>query len=296
MIRRKRQTMKTLFRSILLVTVLSTFAAGADPAPKPAMDPAPENAQRALDAKRILLITGEDYQRRKKSRIKGHVWQETAPALRDELQKDARLEVDILDDLKLLRSQDLSKYAAVVMHFKNYKPQVPGRAGYDNLASFVENGGGLVLVHFACGAFQEFKEDFEKVAGRVWNPTMRGHDRSGPFQVEVIKPDHPALAGLKSFETTDELYTCLDGDTPIDVLATAVSKVDGKTYPMVFVLKYGKGRVFHCPLGHTVAALTNEPVAELFRRGTAWVAGTEAVEQKATVSRHQTDHGSTRSP
>ncbi len=244
------------------------------------MDPAPENAQRAPDAKRILLITGEDYQRRKKSRIKGHVWQETAPALRDELQKDARLEVDISDDLKHLRSQDLSKYAAVVMHFKNYNPKVPGRAGYDNLASFVEKGGGLVLVHFACGAFQEFKDDFVKLGGRVWNPKMRGHDRSGTFQVEVIKPDHPALAGLKSFETTDELYTCLDGDTPIDVLATAVSKVDGKTYPMVFVLKYGKGRVFHCPLGHTVAALTNEPVAELFRRGTAWVAGMEAVEKK----------------
>jgi len=269
---------------VLLLTVLSTSVAGADPArsaaPKPAKEPAPENAKRAPNAKRILLITGEDYQRRKKSRIKGHVWQETAPALRDELQKDARLEVDIVDDLKLLRSQDLSKYAAVVMHFKNYDPKVPGRDGYDNLASFVENGGGLVLVHFACGAFQEFKDDFVKLAGRVYDPKMRGHDRFRAFQVEVAKPDHPALAGLKSFETTDELYTCLVGDTPIDVMASAVSNVDGKTYPMVFVLNYGKGRVFHCPLGHNVAALTNEPVAELFRRGTAWVAGMEAVERK----------------
>jgi type 1 glutamine amidotransferase len=279
MMLRKRQPMKRLFSFVLLLTALSTFAAGADPAPKPAKAPAPENAKRAPDAKRILLITGQGYRKRK-----GRVPEETDPVLRDQLQKDTRLAVDLVNDLNILRSkEDLSKYAAVVMHFKNkeqYNPKVPGREGYDNLASFVEKGGGLVLVHFACGAFQEFKDDFVKIAGRVWNPKMRGHDRFGTFQVEVAKPDHPALAGLTSFETTDELYTCLDGDTPIDVLATAVSKVDGKTYPMVFVLEYGEGRVFHCPLGHNLAALTNEPAAELFRRGTAWAAGMEAVEKK----------------
>ena len=124
MIRRKRQPMKPLLGFVLLLTALSTSAAGADPARKPAKESAPESAKRAANAKRILLITGEDYQRRKKSRMKGHVWQETAPALRDELRKDARLEVDIVDDLKLLRSQDLSKYAAVVMHFKNYGRKV----------------------------------------------------------------------------------------------------------------------------------------------------------------------------
>jgi uncharacterized protein len=235
----------------------------AKPAPPKPRDP---------NAKRILLITGEDY--------KGHKWQLTAPALHDELAKDARFAVDRVDDLATLKTLKLDDYAAIVMHFKNYDPEVPGRAGYDSLASFVEKGGGLVLVHFACGAFQEFKDEFVKVGGRVWNPKMRGHDPFGTFAVEVLKPDHPALAGLKDFETTDELYTCLDGETPIEVLATAVSKVDKKVYPMVFVLSHGKGRVFHSPLGHDVAALRNEPVAELFRRGTAWVAGLETSVRK----------------
>ncbi len=223
-------------------------------------------------AKRILLITGEDF--------KGHKWQETAPALRDELEEDPRLAVDVVEDLTSLKTLKLDDYAAVVMHFKNYDPEVPGRAGYDNLAAFVEKGGGLVLVHFACGAFQEFRGDFVKLGGRAWNPKMRGHDPFGTFAVDIVKPDHPAVAGLEDFQTTDELYTCLDGDTPIEVLATAISKVDKKTYPMVFVLNYGKGRVYHCVLGHNVAALINEPVAELFRRGTAWVAGLEAVAGK----------------
>jgi len=45
---------------------------------------------------------------------------------------------------------------------------------------------------------------------------------------------------------------------------------------MAFVLDYGKGRVFHSPLGHDAAALKNPPVAELFRRACAWAAGLEA--------------------
>jgi type 1 glutamine amidotransferase len=42
---------------------------------------------------------------------------------------------------------------------------------------------------------------------------------------------------------------------------------------MAFVLGYGKGRVFHCVLGHDVRALSGEGVQTLYRRGTAWAAG-----------------------
>ena len=47
----------------------------------------------------------------------------------------------------------------------------------------------------------------------------------------------------------------------------------GETYPMAFVLSYGEGRVFHCTLGHDAEALRVPAVGELYRRGTAWVAG-----------------------
>jgi type 1 glutamine amidotransferase len=216
-------------------------------------------------SKRVLIVTGEDYQ--------GHLWQKTTPVLKAELAKAPRLAIEVTEDLTFLRSPRLHEFDAVVMHFKNYDPNVPGPEGYRNLAKFVEQGGGLVLVHFACGAFQELKEDFVKLAGRAWNPDLRGHDPHGTFRVEIVDPSHPITRGLEVFETTDELYTCLDGDTPITVLAEAASKVDQKRYPMAFVLQYGKGRVFHSPLGHDAAALGVPAVGELFRRGTAWVAG-----------------------
>jgi type 1 glutamine amidotransferase len=212
-----------------------------------------------------LLVTGEDY--------KGHKWKLTTPVLREQLQQGGQLVVDVTEDLKELRSARLHEFDAVVMHFKNYNAEVPGRAGFDNLARFVQNGGGLVLVHFACGAFQEFGADFEKLAGRIWNPKLRGHDPHGKFRVDIVDHRHPITREMKPFETTDELYTCLDGKTPITVLADAQSKVDGKRYPIAFVLNSGKGRVFHCVLGHDPVALQPAAVGELFRRGCLWSAG-----------------------
>ncbi len=226
----------------------------------------------ASGAKRILILTGEDYA--------GHDWRSTAPALESLIEADSRLLVDVFDDLKSLSDKSLSPYAAVVVHFKNYDPAIPGRAAFDRLRDFVHDGGGLVLVHFACGAFEEFRDDYEDLVGRVWfgatPPAGRAqHDPHGPFTVNLTDVDHPVTKGLTSFSTTDELYTCLEGDAPIQVLAEAVSARDGATYPMAFVTEVGKGRVFHCVLGHDVAALTNEPVARLYCRAAAWAAGLE---------------------
>lgn len=215
-------------------------------------------------ARRVLLLTGEDYP--------GHKWQETTPVLRAQLEQDPRLRVQVVEDLKFLRSPELHTFAAIVMHFKNYDPAVPGPEGQENLARFVRQGGGAVLVHFACGAFQEWPE-FVQLAGRVWDPKLRGHDPHGTFRVNIVDARHPITRGFSSFDVVDELYTCLAGDTPITLLATAVSQVDKKTYPMAFVLSYGQGRVFHSPLGHDVRAFHTPAVGELFRRGTAWAAG-----------------------
>ena len=91
--------------------------------------------------------------------------------------------------------------------------------------------------------------------------------------MDMADPDHPITAGLAGFETDDELYTCLAGERPIQVVAKSRSKVDGKDYPMAFVLNYGQGRVFHTVLGHDVKAMTISGVPELLRRGCAWAAG-----------------------
>jgi uncharacterized protein len=221
--------------------------------------------------RKVLIVTGVEY----------HNWRSTTPVIKELVDKDSRLSVDVFEDIMKLSSLDLKPYDAVIMHFQSNKEGVPGRAALDNLKKYVENGGGLVMVHFACGAFQEFRNDFEQLAGRVWMgqkniPTGRHqHDPRGKFTVNITAVDHPITRNMEDFETVDELYTCLIGDTPIEVLATAVSVRDGKTYPIAFVLNCGKGRVFHCALGHDPLAFEAKDVAEMYRRGCVWAAGRE---------------------
>ncbi len=216
--------------------------------------------------KRVLIVTGIDFP--------GHKWRQTTPVLAAALNADARLAVDVVETPAFLLSPKLGDYDAIVLHFMNWKTPDPGPKARENLRAFVAGGKGLVLVHFACGAFQGWDE-FASLAGRAWNPKMRGHDRYGKFRVNITDAEHPVTKGMKGFETTDELYTCLDGKAEIRVLAKATSKVDKKDYPMAFVRSYGKGRVFHSPLGHNVKAFEAAGVLELFRRGTAWVTGLE---------------------
>ncbi|HEY2893526.1 MAG TPA: LamG-like jellyroll fold domain-containing protein, partial [Pirellulales bacterium] len=98
----------------------------------------------------------------------------------------------------------------------------------------------------------------------------------------------PITAGLNSFETIDELYCNQQGELPIEVLASAHSKVSGKEEPMAFVYPYGKGRVFQTVLGHAAESIRTPGESTLIRRGAVWAAGRE---QRAAVAQKQTVPG-----
>jgi type 1 glutamine amidotransferase len=252
-----------------VVSELWLLESEADAPPAaPATAPAPATVKRSAKEApvRVLIVTGREYP--------GHKWQETAPLLREIIEADPRMAADIVEDAVHLASPGLAAYAAVVLNYMNWESPDPGPAAREGLSRFVEGGKGLVLVHFACGAFQDWP-GFVQLAGRVWDPKLRGHDPHGRFRVEILPTPHPATRGLAPFETVDELYTCLAGDVPVTVLAAARSKVDGKDYPMAFVLTPGKGRVFHSVLGHDAAAFAAEGVRQIYRQGTAWAAGLE---------------------
>ncbi len=260
---------------LALVQGLILVAAGSQSLPT-VQAAAPESSSSAVvRPARVLLVTGIDYP--------GHHWRETAPALKAILEKDQRLQVQVTEDPGSLSAIDLEAFDAVVLHFMNWESPSPGADAREALRRFVDGGKGLVLLHFACGAWQDWPE-FGKLVGRVYDPKARPHDPHGTFQVQIADRDHPITQGLSPFDTTDELYTCLKGDAVIRILATARSKVDQLDYPMAFVLNYGKGRVFHTVLGHDVRAITNSAVPELLRRGCAWAAGSK-VQTSTPVSR-----------
>lgn len=216
------------------------------------------------ELKKVLIITGRDYP--------AHKWRETTPVLEKILADDKRFEVFVVEDAHFLDSAALGRYDTILLHYMDQDVEAPGEQARKNLTEFVKSGKGLVLVHFSCGAFQDWPE-FVDLVGRVWDPKLRGHDKRGPFKVDIINVKHPITEGMKDFDTDDELYTCLAGKVPINILATAVSNVDNKTYPIAFVLDVGKGRVFHTVLGHDVKAFSFPGVGNLIRRGTVWASG-----------------------
>lgn len=241
--------MKLRTYSILMALVLAVFATCA------------------ADKASILLVTGVDYP--------AHLWRETAPTLKRILEADERIDVRIVEDPGFLDSVALTNYAAVLLHFQNWEVPGPGAAARENLRRYVEQGGGLMSVHFACGAWHGEWPEFQNIVGRVWHGSGPGkpqHDARGPFTVRIVDKSHPVTKGLSDFETDDELYTCLTGDAPIHVLADATSKLDKKNHPMAFLREYGKGRVFLTTLGHDVRAFTNSCVPQLIRQGCAWTA------------------------
>jgi len=244
------------------------FCNGQDTAA--ATGPAATAAAEGKQTANVLIITGIDHP--------AHNWRQTAPVLAEMLRKDTRLKVRVAEDPHFLDSSALHRYDVVVLHFMNWQQPAPGPKARANLRKFVQDGKGLFVIHFGCGAFQDWPE-FRNLAGKVWDPKARAHDPGGPFRVNITDVPHPITKGLKSFEIEDELYTCLTGDRPVNMLATARSKVDKKIYPMAFTFNYGKGRVFHSALGHDVKAISNPGAAELFRRGCAWASGLTPVQK-----------------
>jgi uncharacterized protein len=216
-------------------------------------------------AKRVVILTGDDFT--------SHLWRETGPEFAKILRSDPQLEVTVSETPALLGSAVLSSYDAVFNHFKNYENRIPTTAPlWKNLEQYIHNGGGLVIAHFGCGAMQEWN-GYVNIAGRVWDPNLRGHDPYGEFLVRILQTGHPVTKGIPDFTTTDELYTCLAGNAKIDVLAEATSKVDQSVHPMAFVITPGKGRVFHSPLGHNLGALKAQGVRDLYLNATRWAAG-----------------------
>lgn len=250
-------------RILIQLIVLSVVVAGCNTGQRGGL-PGPSDSPSVV--KCALIFTGVDYPDNK--------WRKTTQVLGNAIGRDERLSVSVTEMPNDLADPHLGRYDTIVLHFMAWDTPDPdpGPEARANLEAFVRAGGGLVLVHFACGAFQQWSR-FPILAGRVCAPRLRGPDPRGVLSVEITDAEHPITRGMTAFATSDVLHTSLAGKTPIHVLATARSNVDGKDYPIAFVLKYGRGRVFHCLLGHDAQALDCPPVTELFRRGTAWTAG-----------------------
>ena len=211
----------------------------------------------------VLIVTGFD--------VGSHVWEESAKLNQAILNESGKFKVDISKDKEVFASDDLDDYDVLVLNFGFWKEADPSDEAKAGLLNYAKDGGNVVALHFACSSFQDWKE-YGELLGRTWVKGTAGHGPYGEFTVNIKAADHPVTKGLKDFSTEDELYAKLSGDAEIEVLATADSEWSGKTEPIVFAKKYGKGRVLQNVLGHGIDSKRNEHYQELLVRCVEWAA------------------------
>jgi len=269
---------------------------------------------------RVMILDGE-------SGGPYHAWKETTPYLQRMLTDAGIFQVDVVTappkDGDYSKFQpDWSKYEVVVWNYDAPDDRWPDslKASFE---AYVRNGGGVVAVHASDNAFPHWKAFNVMVGVGGWRgrdeksgahfyyqdgklvadpaPGSAGtHGARLPFKVVERVTDHPITAGLPKewMHVADELYANLHGPGEnMTVLATAFSdpanRGTGHDEPILMVISYGKGRIFHTTMGHDLAALSCVGFIATYQRGTEWAA-TGKVTQKVPTDFPSADKTSTR--
>lgn len=219
-----------------------------------------------------LLITGEN----------NHDWAYTYRSLKEILEDTELFSVTMTENPSVrLARDDLDQYRVFIL---DYNGKRWGEKAEEAFLAAVRGGVGVVIVHASNNAFEGWK-DFEALVGLCWRKGT-GHGKFHEFDVKIIDRNHPLTFGMPDLKAhPDELYHNLvkmEGAN-YRVLATAHSSKEsngtGKSEPMMTVSHFGKGRVFHTPLGHVWRGDVNSRSSHLdpqFRwliaRGAEWAA------------------------
>lgn len=216
---------------------------------------------------KTLMITGQDG---------SHYWKGACEALKQILENSGMFQVDYAitpdfgGDISTFRPS-FEGYGLVVINYGGATWIEPVRKAFEK---YVAEGGGVVIIHSSVVPMADWKEYNEIIGMAAWDGR---NEKDGPYLylkdgqyvydyspgyagyhglqhetvIEHQATEHPILKGLrprwKHFK--DEIYTRLRGPVKnMEVLATATE--NGRQEPLMWTVRYGKGRVFVDLLGH----------------------------------------------
>jgi len=258
----------TLWRAAALALALPIVGLPASPA---------RAQKKAPNGAKVLLLAGGQRQH--------HGYREQALYLAGALEDTGRYEVTLAEDAAILLTPAMKKYDLIVVNSDRRDPEFKfTKEQQEALLDWVKAGHGYVSIHGADNAAPDWIPAWREMLGGVFSHVglPDSKTKKGTFRIKIADTQSPVTRGLSDFDLKDELYYHLQMRPGVEPLAT--TDHDGGTWPVAWTRTYGRGRVFHTPLGHRDFGpdkddpLRNPGLRKLVLQGIDWVADKKGAE------------------